>query len=407
MGRNFPGPDGVSLCMRFLIFFLIWFSALGLAHWYLGRRVIRTARFTGRARHIAWGIVGGFYLLPTVPFFLFLNRVQAEWLDAVSWGGYVALGFFSLVLSLFLLRDGVLLIMKLAKRTGLRPRRHPAETDPERRRFMIHATNIGIIGFAAVSTGYGFYEARRRAVIERVTVPIAGLPPEFEGFRIAHISDIHVGPTIKREFVEGIVEDAGSLKPDMIAFTGDWVDGSVSWLKDDVAPLRELRAPHGTFFVTGNHEYYSGAADWIREGGRLGMDVLMNEHRVLERGGGRLVVAGVTDFTASQFSPGQASDPARAMDGGPSGVPRILLAHQPRTLFAAQKTGFDLQLSGHTHGGQFFPWNYMATLQQPYIQGLHRHGSGWIYVNRGTGYWGPPLRLGIPPEVTLLTLARA
>jgi len=158
--------------------------------------------------------------------------------------------------------------------------------------------------------------------------------------------------------------------------------------------------------VTGNHEYYSGADAWVKEAGRLGFDVLMNEHRIVRRGEASIVLAGITDYSGEQFSPVHRSDPVAAFAGSPEKTARVLLAHQPRSVEAAGRVGFDLQLSGHTHGGQFFPWNLLATLNQPYIKGLHRHGRGWIYVNRGTAYWGPPLRLGVPPEITLLILRR-
>jgi hypothetical protein len=157
--------------------------------------------------------------------------------------------------------------------------------------------------------------------------------------------------------------------------------------------------------VTGNHEYYSHAPSWIAEVQRLGLQVLLNEHRVLQHDGAALLLAGVTDFSAHHFDPAQRSDPARALEGAPPGVrPRVLLAHQPRSAGAAAAAGFDLQLSGHTHGGQFVPWIWFVSLQQPYTAGLHRHGAMWVYVSRGTGYWGPPKRLGAPSEITLLTL---
>jgi predicted MPP superfamily phosphohydrolase len=394
--------------MSFFVFFLIWFVLLGFGYWYVGRRVGRAANLSGSKRVLAWIVVGVLFLLPQVPFLLLVSRVEAAWMDLLSWAGYIILGLFSLVLTGFVLRDLVLLLTQLAAKaaevlsSGQRDGGQPF--DKERRRFVVHSTNLGIMSLAAISGGYGLYESRRRATIEEVTVPLEGLPKEFNGFRIAQFTDIHVGPTIKREYVEGVVEQLNELQPDMIAFTGDLVDGSVGWLKDDVAPLRELSAPHGRYFVTGNHEYYSGAGPWVEEAGRLGFDVLMNEHRMLTRGEGRIVLAGVTDYSAGQFDPDGASNPAASIADAPAGVVRILLAHQPRSIHKAAAAGFDLQLSGHTHGGQFFPWNYLAALNQPYISGLHKHGGTWIYVNRGTGYWGPPLRLGIPPEITVITL---
>jgi uncharacterized protein len=193
----------------------------------------------------------------------------------------------------------------------------------------------------------------------------------------------------------------------MIAVTGDLVDGSVRDLSRHTEPLSRLTARHGAFFVTGNHEYYSGVGAWVKEVRRLGLSVLMNEHIVLQHGGASVIVAGVTDYTAGYFDPAQRSDPIGALTGAPSdaGV-RVLLAHQPRSAFAAARAGYDLQLSGHTHGGQFFPWNFVVRLFHPFTTGLHRLGKLWIYISRGTGYWGPPKRLGAPSEITFLRLVQ-
>jgi len=202
-----------------------------------------------------------------------------------------------------------------------------------------------------------------------------------------------------------------------VAITGDLVDGSVPELREHVAPLADLRARHGSFVVTGNHEYYAGAQAWVEELRRLGLKVLMNEHvllpgaaspRVDGAGASALLLAGVTDFHAGHFDAAQASDPARAVAGAPPAVAtRVLLAHQPRSAPAAAAAGFQLQLSGHTHGGQFWPWNLFVPLQQPWVAGLHRLQGMWVYVSRGTGYWGPPKRLGAPSEITLVRLLRA
>jgi uncharacterized protein len=234
------------------------------------------------------------------------------------------------------------------------------------------------------------------------------LPAGLQGFSIAQISDIHVGPTIRREYVEGIVAAVNELNADAIAITGDLVDGSVRELASHVEPLAHLRARYGAYFVTGNHEYYSGERAWTKELRRLGVHVLMNEHVVLDRGEEKLVLAGVTDYSAHHFDPAQRSDPAAALANAPADAgAKILLAHQPRSAPAAEAAGFDLQLSGHTHGGQFWPWNFFVRLQQPFTAGLDRLGSLWIYTSRGTGYWGPPKRFGAPSEITRIRLVAA
>ncbi|MFN0156548.1 MAG: metallophosphoesterase [Bacteroidota bacterium] len=394
--------------MPVLFFFLIWFSVLGLGYWYVGRKLIRPANLGTKGRLRVWLCMLVFFLLPLLSFLLFINRVEGEWMDVFLWSGYATLGFFSLVLTGVFLRDITLLLRKVVDRIGglITHEQIPSPPDQERRRFLLHSTNLGILGLSAVATGYGLYESYRRATIEEIEIPLPHLPTEFDGFRIAQFSDIHIGPTIKRAFAERVVEQVNDLHADLIAFTGDLVDGSVPWLRDDVAPLRALKARHGLYFVTGNHEYYSGVHEWVKEAGKLGFDVLMNEHRLIERNGSQIVVAGVTDYGAHDFVPDQKSDPAAALRNAPVDAVKILLAHQPRSITAAAQAGTDIQLSGHTHGGQFFPWNHFATLAQPYIKGLHKHGNTWVYVNRGTGYWGPPLRLGIPPEITLIKLVK-
>lgn len=191
----------------------------------------------------------------------------------------------------------------------------------------------------------------------------------------------------------------------MVALTGDLVDGSVERLGRHALPLSGLKARDGVFAVTGNHEYYVGARPWVDELRRLGITVLLNEHRVIRRDGKTLLVAGVTDFGALKFDAEHASDPAAALRDAPEDASvRVLLAHQPRSIFAAAPLGYDLQLSGHTHGGQFWPWNHFVPLQQPFVAGLHKHRDTQIYISRGTGYWGPPLRMGAPSEITRIVL---
>jgi hypothetical protein len=316
------------------------------------------------------------------------------------------MGFFSSLLVLTVLRDFVLLAAYLfdgqwPSTIALLTLR--ADT----------AAAVPLLGL--IVTGWGFWNARRTAAVVRVDVPISNLPAALQGFTVAQISDIHMGPTIKRRYLERIVARVNSLGPDMVAITGDLVDGSVHELRDQVAPLTNLTSTHGTFFVTGNHEYYSGAHDWIDALRGLGVQVLMNEHVLIHHNcdsqdseQAMMVVAGVTDFSAHHFDESHRSDPHGALaDAPPHALFRLLLAHQPRSAAAAALAGFDLQLSGHTHGGQFWPWNHFVKLQQPFTAGLHKLQSLWVYTSRGTGYWGPPKRFGAPSEITHLRLVRA
>ena len=238
--------------------------------------------------------------------------------------------------------------------------------------------------------------------MQNVDIAIDGLPQELSGLRIAQLSDLHVGPTIKRDFVQRVVDRTNALQPDLIVFTGDMADGPVDQLQADVKPLTELRAPLGQFSVTGNHEYYSGVHDWTAQTESLGFSVLLNDSRLIKRGKHRIALVGVTDFSAETIVPDHRSDPQGALANAPKADLTILLAHQPRSIHAA--AGADIQLSGHTHGGQFIPWKYIVPLQQTYLAGLHRHKSTWLYVHSGCGYWGPPLRLGAPSEIALHTI---
>jgi predicted MPP superfamily phosphohydrolase len=312
--------------------------------------------------------------------------------DRLTLASMLAIGSFSSLFVLTFFRDVALLVTALVGA-------HAVEAA------LRHEGALAVPILAALATIVGFVNARRRAKVRRVDVPIAGLPPALHGFSIAQISDLHVGATIKRDYLERIVDAVNALGADMIAVTGDLVDGSVRDLARHTEPLSRLSARHGAFFVTGNHEYYSGVRAWISEVRRLGLSVLVNEHVVLRHEGASVVVAGVTDYNAVYFDPSHRSDPAVAITGAPSdaGV-RLLLAHQPRSAFAAAPAGFDLQLSGHTHGGQFFPWNFVVRLFHPFTTGLHRVGTLWVYISRGTGYWGPPKRLGAPSEITYLRL---
>ncbi|HLL18961.1 MAG TPA: metallophosphoesterase, partial [Rubrivivax sp.] len=272
---------------------------------------------------------------------------------------------------------------------------------------MADRTALAVPVLAIVATLLGLVAARRIAKLRRVDVPMAGLPAELHGFTIAQISDLHIGPTVKASYVQAVVDRVNSVGADVVAITGDLIDGGVADLQRDVQPLAGLQSRHGSFFVTGNHEYYSGAHEWTAHLRTLGLRVLNNEHVVLQHGSTHLVLAGVTDFAAHHFVAGDRSDPQQALAGAPAAPVRVLLAHQPRSAPAASAAGFDVQISGHTHGGQFWPWNLFVPLQQPYTAGLHRLQELWVYVSRGTGYWGPPLRLGAPSEIAVIRLVTA
>lgn len=359
---------------------------LAALHAYIGLRLL--APFDAPAQ-----LAGAAFLLLCfwlMPRSWWMRERRSVWLAMVPW---VATGFFSWLLVLTVVRDVGLLVAALA-------------LEPALLAGWTRASALAVIGLTPVITAIGFLMARRVAAVRHVDVRLADLPAALEGFTIAQITDIHVGPTIKGDFVQRIVERVNGLEPDLVAITGDLVDGSVAELSAHTAPLARLVSRHGTYVVTGNHEYYSGAHAWIGELRRLGARVLVNEHVVIDHRDALLAIAGVTDFSAHHFDPEHRSDPHGAAAGVPEGAVKVLLAHQPRSAVHAHAAGFHLQLSGHTHGGQFWPWNHFVRMQQPFTAGLHRLGRMWIYISRGTGYWGPPMRFGAPSEITRIRLVR-
>jgi uncharacterized protein len=361
--------------------------------------------------YIGWRLLSGLSLGPVeiavgiglligcclfIPFSMRTRALQNRKLaDRIAWVGLTAMGFFSSLFVLTLLRDVVLIGAHLFLSSG-------------QTQLWIERSAQTTLYLALFVTLAGMIIARRRPGIVEIKIPVVNLPLALHGFSIAQISDVHVGPTIKRGFVEGIVRRVNDLKVDMIAVTGDLVDGSVQQLSMHTAPLAGLSARHGAYFVTGNHEYYSGERAWTEEIRRLGLRVLKNEHVVLKHDGASLVLAGVTDYSAHHFDPAQRSDPEAALRGAPIDAgAKVLLAHQPSSAMAAAEAGFDVQISGHTHGGQFWPWNLFIHFFQPFSSGLHRLKNLWIYVSRGTGYWGPPNRFGVPSEITRIRLVTA
>ncbi len=381
--------------MRRSAFFIRVIGIGILFHVYIGLRLIPVAPVGVPLRWLAVLLLVASVIL--IPLGMSARNISSQPLsDRLAWTGLLVMGFFSSLLVLTFLRDIVLLCVHVIDAL-----RHVPDSSPG----YVAWSALAVPVLAALATLFGIYSARRRAPVKSVDVPVDGLPAALHGFTIVQISDIHVGPTIKRGYVEKIVAAVNALSPDLIAVTGDVVDGSVPQLASHTQPLSGLAARHGAFLVTGNHEYYAGADKWIAEFRRIGLKVLMNEHVVVDHDGARAVIAGVTDFGAASFDPAHRSDPAKAMSGAPGDVMfRLLLAHQPRSAEAASKAGFTLQLSGHTHGGQFLPWNFFVRLQQPFVAGLEKFNNLWVYTSRGTGYWGPPIRIAAPSEITRLRL---
>ncbi|MFF5895115.1 metallophosphoesterase [Streptomyces argenteolus] len=275
----------------------------------------------------------------------------------------------------------------------------PAVADPSRRLFVARAVG-GAAALAGLGTvGHGTYGVLRGPRTKRLTVPLAGLPRSAHGFRIAVVSDIHLGPVLGRAHTQRIVDAINATSPDLVAVVGDLVDGSVADLGPAAEPLARLESRHGSYFVTGNHEYFSGAAEWVEHVRELGMHPLENAR--VEISGFDL--AGVNDVAGE--SEGQGPDFARALGDRDRSRASVLLAHQPVVIDEAVKYGVGLQLSGHTHGGQLWPGNLLAELANPTVAGYERYGDTQLYVSRGAGAWGPPVRVGAPSDITVVQLA--
>jgi uncharacterized protein len=397
--------------MNTFLFFLIFFAFAALVAAYLTMRLFSRPAFRRNWKiAIASAIVFALFL-PVFGIILRRSGFYTSEIRLLTWVADLGLGFLSFVFTFAVIRDLMWLPVgafnKIKDRILRSTRKKAASSlveNPSRRGFLINSMNYGILVSAALATGYGIAEARRTPAVKELLVAIPQLSQEFEGFRIVQITDLHVSPTFGRACVEKIVAVVNSLEADIVALTGDLVDGTVDQIAHDVAPLKQIRSALGNYFVTGNHEYYSGVLEWIPEIERLGFSVLLNEHRIVTRGRDKLMLAGVTDYRGGNFFASHRSDPQKALQNAPETLIKILLAHQPRSIFGAARAGYDLQISGHTHGGQFFPWNFIIGLIQPYVSGLHTYVNTQIYVSRGTGYWGPPVRLGSPSEITLIKL---
>lgn len=369
-----------------------------LLHGYIAWRLLPALALPPHGFALALLLLLASAVLTPAPLLIRLRHLSERASDTLAWTGYLAMGVFSGLLVLTFARDVVLMLAMILQ--WLRP----GSIDID----VLHRESaVAVIVLTAFVSLVGFWNARRLAKVVDVDLPIAGLPPALSGFTIVQLSDIHVGPTIKHGYLDAIVRRVNSLDADLVALTGDIVDGHIDRLRRHVAPLSELRSRHGSYYVTGNHEYYHGVDAWLHEGRRLGLRVLLNENEVLEHDGERLLVGGVTDYNGHQFGDAHRSDPLAAASSSDTVALKLLLAHQPRSAKAAADAGFDVQLSGHTHGGQFWPWNLFVPMQQPFVAGLHRLKNLWVYTSRGTGYWGPPLRFGAPSEITRLRLVPA
>jgi len=372
-------------------------SVVGAAHLYVWLRLVHDP-----ALPAPWAVLGSaFFFAAWLSIPLALNwgrRLAPPWATLVAWPGYAWLGSIFLLLVAVLGVDLLRAVLAAAHWAfGVGRVFSGGELEQARAWAEVSALIGGTAVLSALTLG-------RRVVVRRVSVPLGKLPRELDGTTIVQLSDVHVGPTIGKRFLNRIVDRVNALKPDVIAITGDLVDGSVLRLAPHVAPLARLEARHGVYFVTGNHEYYAGVDEWCAHLATLGVRVLRNERVSIGDGAASYDLAGIDDLAGRHFGRGHGADVGRALAGRDPARELVLLAHQPRAVVEAEPAGVSLQISGHTHGGQIWPFNFLVRLQQPVTSGLARIGRSFLYVSNGTGYWGPPMRLGSPAEITQLVL---
>ncbi len=399
--------------------------AMALLHAYLWSRLVRSTTRPGRTRRRLTWVLVVVAVLP-VAALLLRRTLPLDVAAPLDWVAYTWLGTaFYLFLALLVLEPVRLALRGRTRRpaptpvpvasvAGAAAGPSPAEEDrdgqetapdPSRRLFLARGL-AATAGVAALATaGTGLYLANSAPVVRRVPITLPRLDPALDGLRIVTFSDGHLSATYGGRRFERLVEIVNEQRPDVVAIVGDLVDGDVDELAGEAAPLADLVSEQGVFFVTGNHEYFVDTRAWLRHLPTLGVEVLRNERVPIRRGAASFDLAGIDDRTAARSGlAGHGADLDAALDGRDEAVPVVLMAHQPVQVEQARAAGVDLQLSGHTHGGQLWPFDYAIRLDQPSVEGLSRHGDTQLYVTSGAGYWGPPMRIGARPEVTVVEL---
>lgn len=377
--------------MRYLIFFGVVFVLDFLMHFYVGRRF--TALISAEWRPFAWVVLGLMgVLLIVAPI---ATRLEWPGAHALAVLGFSWMGILWLLFVACLAGDLLAVANAILKWMG------QSVLDS-----WVNPVRMVLFGLAILGAGFGAKSALSLPPLVEKKVVIPNLPAEFESYKILQLSDTHIGPILGRSWMEAVVRQAQLAGADLVVHTGDLVDGSVRQHGESIRPLQSLRGKDGALFVTGNHEVYSGAIEWSKFMASLGWNVLENQHVQIQRGNSILVVAGVTDYSEGAHQNTRASNPSRALAGSPADAIKILLAHQPKSALDAQELAVQLQLSGHTHGGQIWPFNFLVYLQQPMNVGLQMVGKVLVHTSKGTGFWGPPMRLFASPEIPVLVLSR-
>ncbi len=371
-------------------FLLVFAGVIIGGHFYIAQRLIfdpeLPAAWTRLGAWIIAVLCAALVLLPIAE-----RRFPASWTRRIAWPASLWMGFAFLFLMALLFSDALLVVLGVFL--------DPFTTIPGARlQAGIVSAVVLVAGLLGLRFGLAF------PAVRRLEVTLRKWPQGFDGFRIVQISDVHIGPLLDRRFSERLVAEVNALAPDLVAVTGDLVDGPVEKLRGEVEPFADLRGRYGVFFVTGNHDFYSGAEAWVEQVKKLGMRVLRNEHVILRNGSDAFALVGVDDHRGDMMPSEGGEDLDAALKGIDTDLAQILLAHDPSTFKRACQLGVDLQLSGHTHGGQIWPFRWFVRLAIPFVDGLYRRGDATLYVSRGTGFWGPPMRLGAPSEITEITL---
>lgn len=381
------------------VFFTLIILIFILAHYYCYNRISYYFGLSVNARKV-FAVTLGFIAICTFFCIPLIRTVQPELAKPIA---FIVFPWFGILLLMFVscfVGDLVTGAVFLSFDQSLQ--------DHSRRTFIKQLIGLAVVGTTGGLSALSLKNGLRAAKVKQVPIYLKRLPEAFNGFHIAQITDLHISPATINGWLEHVVERTNALGADMIAITGDLIDGSVEELGAVVKELGKLRAKHGVYFITGNHEYYSGADEWVAYIKALGIRVLTNEHVPITQHGQTIDLAGTEDINSHNF-PGHGEDLQKALNGRDENRAVILLAHQPATVIEAASRNVDLQLSGHTHGGQIRPFDYLVRIRQPYVAGLHQHpdSNTQIYVSSGTGYWGPPMRLGTSAEITSIKLYKS
>jgi len=384
----------------FLTFLTVVLIIMGSVHGYLyGRLVVATALPDPWSTLLALLLAGAVLSIPLS--FVAIRKLDRRVARFFVVPVFVWLGFafqtFFLVLGIDIVRWMGSLLLRL---TGA----DPLFSDPATALLAWRVAAGAATGITLLATIFAIWWGLSQLVVKRIEIALPKLPRELDGFTILHLSDIHLDLVHGRSWLEGVVERANGLGADLIAITGDLAEGTVAKFGHDAEPVRRLKAPHGVYFVTGNHEYFHDLDGWLEYLGDFGIRVLRNERVPIGRGEASFDLAGIDDHDGDRLAEGHGPDLEKALEGRDPERALVLLAHQPRIIKEAARKDVGLILSGHTHGGQIWPFSYLVYLQQPYVRGLIQESGTQLYISSGTGFWGPPMRLGTTAEMAVITL---